>query len=253
MTTVTQHDIAAALRALGLGRGHTVLAHSALSRFGHVEGGADAVIDALLAVVTPEGTVMVPTLTGDETHSAANPPVFDPLHTPCWTGTIPETLRKRAGAVRSVHPTHSVAAIGAGAAALTEDHINAITPCDMRSPYGRLAEQRGGFVLLLGVDHEASTTFHCVEEIVGVDYHMQPDLVRATLILEGGPVYRHYLLHQWGTPRNYSIMEPVFIERGIQRTGRIGNATVRLIDAAGMFEVTVQALKANPRLLCARL
>ena len=56
-TTVTQQNITDGLRALGLHRGHAVLAHSSLSSFGYVEGGADAVIDALLETVGQEGTV----------------------------------------------------------------------------------------------------------------------------------------------------------------------------------------------------
>jgi len=87
-----------------------VLVHSSLSSLGCVEGGADAVIDALLDVLGPGGTLVVPTLTGTESLSAENPPRYDPDATPCWTGRVPETLRRRPGAMRSLHPTHSVAA-----------------------------------------------------------------------------------------------------------------------------------------------
>ncbi len=41
------------LRGLGLGAGDLVVVHSSLSSFGWVDGGADAVIDALLAAVAP--------------------------------------------------------------------------------------------------------------------------------------------------------------------------------------------------------
>ena len=59
---VTQADIEQALKALGLRSGDDVLFHSSLKSFGVVDGGADAVIDAFLNVVTPSGTVVVPTL-----------------------------------------------------------------------------------------------------------------------------------------------------------------------------------------------
>ena len=61
---VHKEDIVRGLGELGLRPGDVVLVHSSLSSFGYVEGGADAVIDALLDAVGPEGTVMVPTLTG---------------------------------------------------------------------------------------------------------------------------------------------------------------------------------------------
>jgi aminoglycoside 3-N-acetyltransferase len=251
MTTITGDMIVTGLRQLGLQAGSHILVHSALSSFGYVEGGADTVIDALLTAVGADGTVMAPTLTGSESLSAANPPVFNPLVTPCWTGRIPQTLRQRPQAVRSLHPTHSTAAIGAAALALTSGHRDSITPCDSLSPYGRLAQMPDGYILLLGVDHESSTTFHHVEELVGVAYHMQPGLAQARIEAGEQSCTRHIMLHAYGTPRRFMTMEPVFIERGIQRSGQIGAAVVRLIHAPRMVEITAQALRADPRILCA--
>jgi aminoglycoside 3-N-acetyltransferase len=250
MTTLTQHDITAGLRALGLDTGHQVLVHSSLSSFGYVEGGADAVIDALLDTVGPGGTVLVPTLTGSEALSPQNPPVFDPLHTPCWTGRIPETFRQRPGAVRSLHPTHSVAAIGADAQALTADHIDSLTPCDNLSPYAKLAQSGTGYILLIGVDHQSNTTMHHVEELAGVPYHMQPGLARARILVDGREIVRHIMLHAYGSPRRFNVMEPLYLERGIQRSAHIGQAAIRLIHARRMVDITLQALRANARLLC---
>jgi aminoglycoside 3-N-acetyltransferase len=246
---VTLSDIVKGLRALGLPPASKVLVHSALSSFGYVEGGADTVIDALLKVVGARGTVMVPTLTGGETLSPSNPPFFDPLNTACWTGRIPETLRRRPDAIRSLHPTHSVAAIGADAESLTSAHWFSITPCDEYSPYHKLAQQADGYILLIGVDHQSSTMFHSVEEIVGVDYHMQSGFAKARLLIDNQEVYRHYMLHAYGAPRNFNIMEDVFVERGLQRSGRIANATIKLIKANEAFQLTVRALSADHRIL----
>lgn len=44
---VRKEDIKAGLMRLGLKKGDTVGVHSSLSSFGHVDGGADTVIDAL--------------------------------------------------------------------------------------------------------------------------------------------------------------------------------------------------------------
>ena len=230
--------------------GARVLVHSSLSSFGHVVGGADAVIDALLDAVGPEGTVMVPTLTATAAHSPESPPEFDPESTPCWTGTIPETFRQRETAVRSLHPTHSVAAIGADAEELTAQHHLSLTPCDEDSPYGKLASDDNGFILLLGVKHQSNTTFHHIEEIAGVDYHMQHGLTAAKITARGETMTLHYLLHQWGTPRRFDVMAPIFTERGIQRTAQIGESTVHLVNARQMVETTLRCLRANSRLLC---
>lgn len=250
METVTQSRIVEGLKTGGLAKGCQVLVHSSLSSFGFVEGGADTVIDALAAVVGVEGTVLVPTLTGSEALSAEHPPVFDPVHSTCWTGAIPETLRKRSNALRSLHPTHSVAAIGADAQTLTQDHWYSITPCDAYSPYGKLAQLPSGYILLIGVDYQSCTLFHHVEEVVGVDYHMQPGFANAKILLDGQTTERHYMLHKYGPARNFNIMESIFVERGVQKRFTIGNATLRLVQACKLVELTTQALTADPGILC---
>lgn len=250
MTNVTADDICTGLQQLGLSAGSRVLVHTSLSSFGHVEGGANALIGALLGAVGPAGTVLVPTLTATAQHSAENPPTFDPEKSVCWTGRVPETFRKRPEAIRSLHPTHSVAAIGADAEELTRDHTFSITPCDENSPYGKLAQYENGYVLLLGVDYESITTFHHVEELAGSDYHMQGGFSEATLFVKGEDIQRRYMLHQWGTPRDFNVMEPLFIERGIQQMTQIGESEVRLIQAQGLVRITLQCLRADARVLC---
>ena len=250
MVRITANNIKEGLNLLGLDVGSIVLVHSSLSRFGFVEGGADAVIDALVATVGMSGTVMVPTLTGNETLSSENPPTFDPEDTPSWTGVITETFRKRSDSIRSLHPTHSIAAIGADAKALTKDHFNSITPCDKLSPYGKLAQQTNAYILLLGVDHSVNTTLHHIEEMVGVDYHMQEGLVRCTMILGSEKVQRYYMLHKYGADRQFNIIDPLLTERGIQMITRIGNAEIRLVKAQQMVKLVAKCLLADQRFLC---
>ncbi len=250
MTSITSAQIQDKLTELGLSEGASVLVHSSLSSFGHVEGGAEAVIGALLGAVGNSGTVLVPTLTATADHNSSNPPVFDPENSKSWTGRIPEIFRVRPAAIRSWHPTHSVAAIGANAKSLTEDHTFSISPCDECSPYGKLAESENGYVLLIGVDYESMTLLHHVEEIAAVDYHMQKDLANATIVDGNTTIERHYMMHQWGTPRDFNILEPLMIERGVQRKTTIGNSEVRLLSAKGVVEITLKALRSNSRFLC---
>jgi len=246
-------DIVAGLRAIGLPTGATVLTHSSLSSFGHVKGGADTVIEALLQTVGPEGTVMMPTLTGSEALGPSNPPVFDVRHTPCWTGRIPETFRQRPDSQRSLHPTHSVAAIGPRTEQLLRGHELSPTPCGAESPYGRLVTYDDGYILFLGVGLSCNTTFHHAEEVTGVPYHMQPDPVLATVIdYEGESRQVRLWLHRYGTRRNFDRPEAHFLAKGIQRMGRIGHSTVRLIQARPMADYVIGRLEADPSYLIAR-
>ena len=80
--------------------------HSSLRSVGTVERGAEGLVDALLAARRAgAGTLMVPTFT----YGSAR---FDPGATPGRTGAVAEALRRRAGAIRSLHPFYSVAALG---------------------------------------------------------------------------------------------------------------------------------------------
>ncbi|MFD2083182.1 aminoglycoside 3-N-acetyltransferase [Actinopolymorpha cephalotaxi] len=232
---------------LGLRPGHHVLVHSSLSSMGHVDGGAATVVRALLDTVGPEGTVLAPTLTGSEHVGPHAEVVFDLAGTPSSTGVIPETVRTWDGAVRSAHPTHSVAAIGAAARRLTEGHEDCVTPCGPGSPYARLAADPAGMILLLGCDHESNTTLHHVEEVAGSDYHLQPAPVRAVLTLPGRTERRDYWVHRYGTPRNFGAIEPLLVQRGLQSTGPVGAATARLMPASGLVSLGVEVLRAAPR------
>ncbi|MFJ2190161.1 aminoglycoside N(3)-acetyltransferase [Kitasatospora sp. NPDC087861] len=174
----TRQSLAAELRAAGVEPGGTLLVHSSLSALGWVSGGAVAVVQALLDVLGPTGTLAVPTHTGDNSDPAewSNPPVppewwpdiraswpgFDPRVSPSLgMGAVPETARTWPGALRSTHPQTSFAALGPGAVEITDGHA---LDCRLgeASPLARL-EDRDAHVLLLGVDFGSCTCFHLAE------------------------------------------------------------------------------------------
>lgn len=245
-------QLASDLRDLGLREGTTVLVHSSLSGLGWVDGGADAVIDALLAAVGERGTVLFPTLTGTERDGPERPPVIDLETTPCWTGTIPEASRHRAGAVRSIHPTHSVTAIGAKATAFTAGHERSRTPCDERSPYVRLMEEDGHILLLGGVTHDSNTTLHALEELAGVPYHLQDEETDGIVTLsDGARKTVRNRLHLWRWDRDFTKITGHLERSGVSRSGRVGESTSTLVSASGMRDVVLPLLRDDPLFLLA--
>ena len=248
--SVQESDIVRGLRDLGVNAGDVLLVHSSLKSFGVVDGGAEAVIAALLAAVGPAGTVAVPTLTGRRDDSPGHPPVFDVRQTPCWTGLIPETFRRRPDARRSLHPTHSVAAIGPEADYLIRDHLDCDTPCGPGSPYLRLAELDGK-VVFLGVTLDCCTLLHSVEELAECAYQMQPERAMASITDDQGRTLRRNVrIHDWGTPRRFPVMEPIWLEAGILQIGRIGAAEIRVLRAKPAVAETLALLRTSPRFLC---
>jgi aminoglycoside 3-N-acetyltransferase len=159
----------AALAALGIGRGSTVLIHSSFRRLSAQGHRPEDFLDALVAHL-PAGTLLLPAMSW----RSVNPqnPVFDELATPSITGILGELFRGKWASRRSLHPTHSVAGCGALADYLLGEHHIDETPCSKRSPFGRLVEV-DGVVVLLGVGMERCTLIHHFEELVAPDRYLE--------------------------------------------------------------------------------
>ncbi|MEU3335854.1 AAC(3) family N-acetyltransferase [Streptomyces sp. NPDC006668] len=235
---VTRDTVTAELRALGVEPGEILLVHSSLSSLGWVCGGAVAVVQALLDAVGPDGTIVVPTQTGDLSDPAlwerppvpeewwdrirATMPAYDPRLTPSrGVGVIPETLRTWPGALRSAHPQTSFAALGPRAAEILDSHA---PDCRLgeRSPLARL-ERLHARVLLLGAGYDTCTCFHLAE------YRIPSPLVRVGRPGADG----------WETVTEVSITSDRFDELGydFERDrpvvrGTVGAADVRLFPVA---------------------
>jgi aminoglycoside 3-N-acetyltransferase len=158
---VTRAEIAAGLRSFGVLEGAGIMVHSSLKSFGLVEGGAAAVVAALMDVVTPAGTLMMPSFNHDEPFHEGRAGYYDPRETPTSNGAIPDTFWRLPGVLRSLDPTHPIAAWGKDAQRYTEYHHRTLT-MGKQSPLGLLGAE-GGYGLLLGVGYGANTFHHVVE------------------------------------------------------------------------------------------
>lgn len=246
---ITQNDLEEGFSYLGLKSGDSVLVHSSLSSFGLVQGGAITVIDSFLNILKDEGLVIVPTLTGKATDCKDKPPIFDVKTTPCWTGKIPETFRMMKLSERSLHPTHSVAAIGERKHELIKQHETGLSPCDDKSPYYKNA-LLNGYIMLIGVDQECNTTIHCCEEIANVPYHLQKEETDIYITdYKGDKVLVRNRLHDWGHPTDFNRFDDLFLNHNIMKIGKIGNSTIRLLKAKDMLEFAVDRLIKEPLFL----
>lgn len=236
---MTRKRIAADLRRLGVRSGMVLLVHSSLSAIGWVPGGPVAVVQALMDVVTPRGTLVMPTHSGDCSDPAEwqNPPVpeawwpeirehmpaFDTDLTPTrQMGRIVEVFRTHPDTVRSYHPQVSFAAWGKHARPITDSHSLAYSLGE-GSPLARVYEL-DGWVLLLGVGFGNNTSFHLAE------YRLPDPVEKASAgpILEAGRrVWRAYDdvdLDEGPFPQIGADFEGA----GEVTAGHIGNAEAKL-------------------------
>jgi aminoglycoside N3'-acetyltransferase len=158
-------DIIQGLGALGLQAGMGLVVHSSLRSLGHVEDGAATVVAALMEVITPAGTLIMPSFNHGAPFETGGPGYYDPRETPTTNGAIPDHFWRMPGVYRSLDPTHPFAAWGRHARRYTEFHHHTLT-MGLASPLG-LLWQDDGYCLLLGVDYGSNTFHHAVETATG--------------------------------------------------------------------------------------
>ena len=245
LESVNKANIKAGLRTLGLKKGDSVGVHSSLRRFGHVEGGADAVIDALLEIVGQEGNIVMSTHSANLSEDRRTPEEiaigvswlfkllpYDPKETPVRTGIIPETFRKRKGVVRGSHPSNSIAALGPNAKELSEG-------------WHRLLD-RDGYILLIGVGLESCSAMHLAEKCVQLPERILEKITPPHWLIEKYPEGEW----EWdfGPYPDFAKLTNPCIERGKMKTVKVGEATLELVKLRELIDLFVEYLKMDPDL-----
>lgn len=234
------------LTEMGIDPRGTLLVHSSLKSIGTVQGGADTVLD-VLAEYMKDGLLVLPTHTWS--YINAENPRFSVLESPSCVGILPELFRKREGVIRSWHPTHSVAALGAEAEAFTAGDERWDTPCARGSVYGKLLDRKAD-IMLLGVDLRRNTFIHGIEEWVDIPGRMTDEPEQLYTVTPSGeeisvPSRRHCGL-SWS--QHFWKVEQVLEDGGALRRGSFGDAAVMLCGTVETTRIISGMLADNPDL-----
>lgn len=158
-------DIVDVMIGMGMRQGSVVCIHAAMKEFYNYKGSAKELIERILKVITPEGTLMMPAFP-DQTHVHEQDYVFDPQNDKTKAGALAEAFRQYPGVIRSINVQHSVCAWGKYAKWLTQDHQSCRNCWDEDSPWYRMTRLNAlNFTLGLS-SHYIGTFDHCVEAIL---------------------------------------------------------------------------------------
>jgi aminoglycoside 3-N-acetyltransferase len=175
---VTVDDLRSAFQKLGVERGRTLWVQSSWNEFFNFPHKPSVVIDLLLEMIGPEGTLVMPAIPlrmdTDRVLLIDREPVS--------TGLICETFRRYPGVHRSIHLSQSVVALGPAAEFLVKDHHTTETPWDPASPFQRLMEL-DALCIGMGVGRflTSLTPLHAVESILRHESPYFADKFQGTL------------------------------------------------------------------------
>ncbi|MGC5364824.1 aminoglycoside N(3)-acetyltransferase [Streptomyces sp. DT24] len=261
-TRPSTRRITAQLSALGVEDGGVLLVHASLRAVG---GRALSVLRALRGALGPDGTLVVPAFTPENSDTSpqyrerirgldaearravrAVMPPYDPATSAAPSvGRLAETVRLAPGARRSAHPQTSFAALGREAGKVVAHHR---PDCHLgeHSPLGYLYDAKAR-VLLLGTGFDTCSAFHLGEYRVP-----DPPRRRYRCVVAGdGP-------RRWWEYEDVALDDSDFaalgadFERaaggGAVRTGPVGSAYARLFPFTDAVDFATRWLRGHRRM-----
>lgn len=248
LTPIGPNKLRAVLASVMSGRPKILFVHSSLSSCGYFVGGPEKVIEVLREF---SDTLCLPT----HTYSyPAEPdrvgPVFDPARTPSQMGLLAETFRQQPGVVRSLHATHSLAAIGPLAEEICAGHYRCDSPCGAGTPYERLVRQHAS-VLMLGVSFGYYTLFHTAEGLSeSPSAYERDELHRLRVIDEHDRIVEGLSKRQGRAVPRFHEAGELLEEAGLVRRARLGMSHLLYVpDCSVAHDFLVERLSAIPDFL----
>jgi aminoglycoside N3'-acetyltransferase len=155
---ITKSELRAELLKLGRWEGRVVWVQSSWNEFYNVQAKPSELIDMMLDMVGPGGTLVMPAFP----LNADPAKVLNIDSAPSSTGLLTELFRRHPHAHRSIHIRSSVAAVGPDAEYITKDHHLTEYAWGKGSPYERIYELRG-LMVAMGFMPMGLTPLHHIE------------------------------------------------------------------------------------------
>lgn len=253
-------DLVRDLKACGLSEGQTVIVHTSLKQLGWIMGGAQTVIQALLDVLGPTGTLVMPGQTWKNLDPATGVhwevpeawwpqirehwPAYDPAITPViGMGVVAEMFRTWPGTLRSGHPARSFCARGPQAAWIVQDH-DLSNIFGQGSPLDKLY-QRDARILLLGVGYDKNTSLHLAE--TRATWPGKTEVMEHSAVMTGGR-------RTWVSYSTLAVNDEDFTALGEAwekasglQTHKVGRGTARFMSQRELVDFAVTYMETHRR------
>jgi aminoglycoside 3-N-acetyltransferase len=245
-TSSLEKSFLSGLADIGIEDGDFVLVHSRVGTAPLTD--VLACLSALVHSVEPSGTVAFPTFNFGFCRGVA----YDYRKTPSEMGLLTELARRDRRARRIHHPVYGFALFGKDADSLSKTTHN-ISAFGDDSIFAEL-RRRNGKILLIDLQiHECLTFFHHIEETVGCDYRFHKTFTGPVIDDAGQAAIKSYQVFvrnlEMGVTTDVAPMGERLESLGLVRYGTLGRWSLRLLEAARVFEATRRVPHEEPQLL----
>lgn len=227
------------LKTLGIEKNNTLLIHSSFKSLGKTSFTAGELIGHIIEYLK-EGTLIFPVLSYKYVNE--NNLCFNVRETKSCVGYLNETFRTEFDVIRSIHPTHSVCAIGKYAREITKYHELDNTPCGKNSPFSLLPEFNGK-ILMLGCGLKPNTSMHAIEEHFIPDYLFGQNQNYKIINEKGFEYEKEYVTHNFkGVKQRYDRIINTNDDLWIKE-GKIFDAKSFVMDAITLWKKASEQLE----------
>ncbi len=226
-----------------------IIVHSSTSNIGKIEGGAQKLTDLIISKIDLDKyTLLAPALPflGSMKSYLDSLEDFDLTTAKNAMGNISNMIMKKEGCKRSLHPTHSVIAIGINSDLYASNHELCNTPFCQESPYYKLT-QNNGKILMFGINLNSVTNFHVYEDMLSelLPYHVYTDKSYKIPCTDGNTeiivttkAHNPFL----SAKRDCERARKYLINNGYIQAYKIGDSEISLLDAKGLTVTLLEML-----------
>lgn len=238
--------LSAALHSLGVKQGDAMMLHSGFSELSGFRGSIDNLIDTFESSVGDEGHLLMVTLAYRDSafEYLKRLKRFDVRRTPSMMGMVSELFRRRPDVLRSLHPTHPVAAGGPRATWFIAGHELCAHPCGPGSPFERLAEVDGCCVFF-NTPFATFTFFHHLEHLVAhrLPFPLYTAETFGVDVVDAQGQSLRVTTHAFDPSvigrRRFAVLEAELRSRGHIKSLRLGATTLELIRVKDAIDTTL--------------